>query len=78
MKLEERITYWRSLIQCTTTDPRLLPGYAEEVRLALRDALYELERYRSDDSLRWRGNWTGIVHADRPTGTGKKVHQSTS
>lgn len=39
--LETRMTYWRSLLV------RVVPSHVDEVRIALRDALHEIEDLRS-------------------------------
>lgn len=51
LPLPERKKYWRSLLRCSRDparangqiDPRLAPGLLDEMRVALRDALQELD-----------------------------------
>ncbi len=53
--------YWRSLLgKDRSGDPRLAPGHLEEIRVALRDAIHELE----DVALRMARDPGGI----RPPG----------
>lgn len=56
-----RKEYWRSLLRTPINqlDMRLLPGHADELRAALRDALHEMEEQSRKDNMRWRGEWTG-------------------
>ena len=45
LPLSERMAYWRSLArQGPIPDPRLYPGFLEELRAALRDALEEIQK----------------------------------
>ncbi|MBN6742295.1 hypothetical protein JKG47_17585 [Acidithiobacillus sp. MC6.1] len=45
MSLPSKSAYWRSLLRHDDrlSHPHLLPGHADELRAALRDALHELE-----------------------------------
>ena len=43
--METRMTYWRSLLRCTP-NMRLVPSHTNELRMALRDALGEIENLR--------------------------------
>ncbi len=47
LPLRERIRYWRGLLRKEPlSDPRLVSGHLEEIRVALRDAIHELEEIR--------------------------------
>lgn len=45
LPLSVRLRYWRSLLDSNMIKiPHLLPGHADELRAALRDAIHELEK----------------------------------
>lgn len=71
LSLEKRISYWRSLVRTESVirdNPALLRGRCEETRLALRDALEEIERLEGVLLAVDKGGQQSHAHKIRPAG----------